>query len=76
MMINFMTLHSSLAPLIDCLCSSNPCGLTFEGLGVMFATLDFIFWKEKYIKERKQMVQDLIPPAFVYTQMYYVHMWI
>ena len=34
-----------------------------------FISFAFLFWKEKYGKEKKQIVQDLIPPFSMYIHM-------
>jgi len=51
----FYHFKSSLVPLIDGLCS-----LILQGF------FYFLFRKEKYVKGKKQLVQDLIPPTIVY----------
>ena len=69
MMIAFITIKSSLVPLIE--------GLCIQGLGSMRSNLGIKVWdyrwfaftsfaclfrKKKYVTEKKQLVQDLIPP--------------
>ena len=43
----------------------------------MFTSFALLFRKEKYIKEKKQSVQDLNPPPsiLVYTHVYFVHIY-
>ena len=65
MMIAFLILNSSLVPLIEGLCSSNPVG--FE-LSVLLSHLLFSFLGRKNMLEEKTLlVPDLVPPPSMYT---------
>ena len=56
-----------LVPLLEGLCSLNPCVLE---LFILRSHLLLIFWGRKnMLKEKKQLVQNLIPPPGIYIYM-------
>jgi len=67
MMITFITLNSSLVPLITGLCSSNP--YRFEFSVFRPHLLLFFCRKGKYVTEQIQAAQGLIPPPCIYIHM-------
>ena len=66
MMIAFITINSSVVPLIEGLRAQiYLLRLRFSA----FTSFTFLFRKEKYVKEKKQLVQDLIPPPSICIHM-------
>jgi len=68
MMIAFITLtENNLVPLLEGLCSLNPC--VFELFVLRSHLLLFFFGRKNMLKEKKQLVQNLIPPPSIYIYM-------
>jgi len=63
-MIAFITLISSLVPLVEGLYVART-----RGLDIMFTLFAFLFQKQKCVKEKKQLVQHLILPPSIYIHM-------
>ena len=67
-MIAFIILtENNLVPLIEGLCSSNSC--VFEFFVLRSHLLLFFFGRKNMLKEKKQLVQNLIPPPSIYVYM-------
>ena len=65
----FNTMNSGLVHLIQGLCAQ----ILFEIRDyrwVVFTSFAFLFRKEKYFKEKMQLVLDPIPPPSIYVHMY------
>jgi len=73
-MIAFITLNSSSIPLIEGLCSSNPCTVDSSSL-CYICIFCFSFSEEQTCLRKKQLVQDLIPPPSICTHVYFVHIY-
>jgi len=67
MMIAFITINSGLVPLIEGLCAQIYY-FRFEIIGGLHIFC-FSFSEQKIRKRKKQLVQDLIPPASIYIHM-------
>ena len=67
MMIAFITVRSSLVPLIEGLCAQ--IYFRFEISVVCVHICCFSFSEEKMFERKKQLVQDFIPPLGIYIHM-------
>ena len=68
MIIAFITINSSLVPSIE----ARVYALRFFwiwDISITFTSFAFLYWKKTYVNEKKQLVQDLIPPPGMYTHM-------
>jgi len=68
MMIIFITTQSSLVPLIEGLCAQIYFRLEIS-VSLRSHLFPFLFWKQKYVKHEKELVQDLILPCSIHIHM-------
>jgi len=67
MIISFIAVKDGLVPWMEGVCSSNPYAFEFSVLRSHF--LHFFFGRKNMLKEKKQLVQDLILPPSIYIHM-------
>jgi len=68
MMIVFITTQSSLVPLIEGLCARIYFRLEIS-VSLRSHLFPFLFWKQKYVKQKMELVQDLILPSSIHIHM-------